>query len=79
MSTNESGSAHLCGFTWLVLSFTKAITVEAAIRTLIRSFSRGEGERLRIIFLGARARLRLKSIISAGCTSVSLGFSYERL
>ena len=55
--------------------------MEAAIRTLIRSFSRGEGERVRIIMLGVRARLRSKSIISAGCnlTSVSLGFSFERL
>jgi hypothetical protein len=34
---------------------------------------------VRIIMLGVSARLRSKSIISAGCTSVSLGFSFERL
>jgi hypothetical protein len=39
-----------------------------AIGMLIKSFSRSGREMVRIDFIGLRARMRPKSIISAGCT-----------
>jgi hypothetical protein len=48
-----------------------------AIRMLIKSFSRSGREMVRISFIGPRARMRSKSIISAGCTC-KFGIFFQR-